>query len=58
MQDRHFLGGDLTPVNDNINQIRRPREHLRRLAEDHNLVPTKVKEGTNQANQTMVAGGE
>ena len=57
MQGRRSLGGDFTPVNDNINQITRLREHLRRLAEDHNLVPTEIEEETNQENQTMAAGG-
>ena len=58
MQGRHSLGGDLTLANDNINQIRRLREHLRRLAEDHNLVPTEIEDGTDQLNQTIAAGGE
>ena len=34
------------PANDNINQIKRLREYLRRLAEDHNLVPIVIEEGT------------
>ena len=31
---------------------------MRRLAEDHNLVPTKIEEETAQLNQAMAAGGE
>ena len=58
MQGTCSLGGDLTPVNDNIHQIKRLRERLRRLAKDHNLIPTKVEKGTNQANQSMTACGE
>ena len=46
------------PTNDNINQIRRLREHLRRLFEEHNLIPMETEEGTNQTNQTMAADGE
>ena len=55
MQGRRSLRRDLTPKNDNINQIRRIRERLRRLAEDHNLVPMEIKE---EINQTMAVGGE
>ena len=58
MQGRRSLGRDLMPANENIHQIRRLRERLRRLSKNHNLVPTEVEEGTNQANQTMAAGGE
>ena len=58
MQGRRSLGGDLKPVNNNINQIRRLREQLRKLAKDHNLVPMEVEEETNQINQAMVVGGE
>ena len=58
MQGRCSLGGDLTHGNDNINQIRRLREHLRWLAEDHILVPIEIKKETNQENQTMIADGE
>ena len=46
------------PANDNINQIKRLIEHLRRLAEDPNLVPTEIEEETNQENQTMATGRE
>ena len=49
MQDRCSLEGDLTPTNDKINQIRRLREHLRRLAEEHNIVPMVIEKGNNQA---------
>ena len=58
MQGRHSLRGDLTPANDNINQIMRLREHLKRLEEDHNLVPTKIEDETNQENQIIAVGGE
>ena len=58
MQGRHSLGVDLTFANDNINQIRRLREHLRRLAEEHSIIPTVIQEGNNQANQPMATGGE
>ena len=58
MQDRHSLGGGFMPGNNNINQIRRLREHLKRLAEEHNIVPTVIEEGNNQANQPMAASGE
>ena len=44
MQGTRSLGGDLTPVNDNINHIRRLRKHLRRLVEEHNIVPIEVEE--------------
>ena len=47
MQGRHSLGGDLVPANDNINQIRRLREHLRRLAEVSKLIPIEIEEETN-----------
>ena len=58
MQSRRSLGGDLTSANDNINQIRRLREHLRRLAEEHNTIPTVIEEDNNRANRSMVASGE
>ena len=58
MQGRHFLGGDLTPAIENINQIKRIRENLRRLVEDNNCVPTKIEKVTDQTNQAMTAGGE
>ena len=58
MQCRHSLGGDLMLAIENINQIRRIRENLRRLAEDNNLVPTEIEEGTDQTNQAMTACGE
>ena len=41
----YSLRDDLTPANNNINQIKMLREHLRRLAEDHNLVPMEIEEG-------------
>ena len=44
--------------NDNINQIRGLREHLRRVGEENNFVPIEIKEGTIQIDQEMVAGGE
>ena len=50
MQGRRSLGGDLTPADDNINQIRRLRKHLRRVAEENNLVPIEIEEG--QTKQT------
>ena len=55
MQGRHSLRGNLTPANDNIDQIRRLRERVRRLAEANNLIPTEIDEETNQ---TMAASGE
>ena len=58
MQARCSLGGDLAHANDNINQIKRLREHLRRLVENNNIVPTEVWEETNQINQAIAAGGE
>ena len=58
MQGRRSLRGDLAPTNDNINQIRRLRKHLRRLAEDNNLVPMEVEEETNQVNEAVAVGRE
>ena len=58
MQGRRSLGGDLTLANENINQIRRITERLRRLAEENNLVPMETEEGTDQINQVMAATGE
>ena len=58
MQGRRSLGGDLAPAKDNINKISRLSEHLRRLAEENNLVPIEIKEETSQTNQAMAAGGE
>ena len=43
MQGRRSLGGDLAHANNNINQIKKLREHLRRLAEDNNIVPTEIE---------------
>ena len=57
MQGRRSLGGDLTPTNDNINQIRRLREHLGRLAKEQNIVPTVFEEDNNQENQPTITGG-
>ena len=53
MQGRRSLVRDLTLANDNINQIRRLREHLRRVAEENNLNPTEIEEQTDQINQVM-----
>ena len=58
MQGRRSLGGDLKLVNDNINQIRRLREHLRKVVEENNLVPVEVEEETNLINQAMAADGQ
>ena len=58
MQGSRSLRGDLMLANDNINQIRRLKGHFKRLAEDHNLVPTKIEEKTDQLNQTMATCGE
>ena len=58
MQGRHSLRKDLTPVNDNIYQTKRLREHLRRLAEKHNIVPMVIEGDNNQANQPRVVSGE
>ena len=58
MQGRHSLGGDLAPANDNINQIIRLGKRVRRLVENHNLVPMIIEEETNQDNQIMAADGE
>ena len=58
MQGRRSLGRDLTLANENINQIRRITERLRRLAEENNLVPMETEEGTDQINQVMAATGE
>ena len=55
MQGRRSLGGDLTPANNNINQIRRLRERVRRLAEANNLIPIEIEE---EMNQTMAVGGD
>ena len=49
------LGDDLTPANDNINQIKRLRERERTLPEANNVIPTEIKEETNK---TMTTGGE
>ena len=57
MQGMRSLGGDLTPADDNINQIRRLKEHLRRVAKEGNLIPIETKEGTHQANQVMATSG-
>ena len=57
MQGWRSLGGDLAHANDNINQIKRLREHLRRLDEENNLVPIEIKEGTDQIDQVMATGG-
>ena len=57
MQGRRSLGRILTPADNNINQIRRLREHLRKVAEENNLVPIEIEEGTEQRDQTMTAGG-
>ena len=43
------------PTNKSINQIKRIRERLRRLAEENNLIPTGIEEVTDQV---MAAGGE
>ena len=43
---------------ENINRIRRLKEHLRRLAEDNNIIPREVEEETNQINQVMTVNGE
>ena len=53
-----FFGRVLIPINDNINQFRRLREHLRRVAEENNLVTIEVEEGTIQIDQETVVGGE
>ena len=58
MQGRRSLGRDLTLANENINQIKRITERLRRLAEENNLVPMETEEGTDQINQVMAATGE
>ena len=57
MQGRRSLGRILTLADNNINQIRRLREHLRKVAEENNLVPIEIEEGTEQRDQTMTAGG-
>ena len=58
MQGKHSFGGNLTPANENINQIKKIRERLRSMSEENNLFPTKLEEGTNQLNQTMATGRE
>ena len=58
MQGRHSLRRDLELVNDNINQIRRLRKSLRKVAENNNLVPMEVEEETNQEHHPMVASGD
>ena len=45
MHGRHSLRGNLTSAYENINQIRRLRKHMRKVAEENNLVPIEIKEG-------------